>query len=63
MTLEQFKTRVKTSLDTRDTLMAVRNARIDAQTDRSMSDSDSILAVQQVVSGIKARNNRGRVVL
>ncbi len=34
MTLEQFKARVKPSLDTRDTLMAVKNARIDAQTDR-----------------------------
>ncbi len=59
MTLEQFKARVKPSLDTRDTLMAVKNARIDAQTDRSMSDADSLLAVQQVVSGIKADPTEG----
>lgn len=59
MTLDQFKTRVKPSLDTRDTLAAVKNARIDAQTTRSHSDADSRLAVQQVVSGIKADPTEG----
>ncbi len=59
MTLEQFKTRVKPSLDTRHTLETVKNARIDAQTTRSHSDADSLLAVQQVVSGIKADPTEG----
>ena len=59
MTLDAFKKRVQPSLDTRGTLMAVKNARIDAQTTRSHSDADSLLAVQQVVSGIKADPTEG----
>ncbi len=59
MTLEQFKARVKPSLDTRHTLEAVRNARINAQTGRSHSDADSLMAVQQVVNGIKADPTEG----
>lgn len=59
MTLEQFKARVKPSLDTRDTLMAVKNALIDAQMTRSHSDADSLLAVQQVVNGVKADPTEG----
>lgn len=59
MTLEAFKERVKPSLDTRGTLMAVKNARIDAQTTRSQSDAGSLLAVQQVVNGIRADPTEG----
>ncbi|MEO5717669.1 MAG: hypothetical protein ABIR29_03755 [Chthoniobacterales bacterium] len=59
MTLEQFKTRVKPSLDTRDMLLTVKNARIDAQTTRLQSDADSLLAVSQVVSGVKADPTEG----
>ena len=59
MTLEQFKTRVKPSLDTRGTLLTVKNARIDAQTTRSHSDADSVLAVQLVVNAIKGDITEG----
>ena len=59
MTLDGFKARVKPSMDSRDTLDAVKNARINAQTSRQHSDADSQLAVQQVVNGIKADPTEG----
>jgi hypothetical protein len=59
MTFDAFKTRVKPSLDNRATLEGVKNARINAQTGRSASDADSLLAVRQVVAGIKADPTEG----
>ena len=59
MTLEQFKVRVKPSLDARNELSTARNTRISALTGRMVSDDESQKALLLVVNAIKGDPTEG----
>lgn len=59
MTLEQFKARVKPSLDARGELATARNTRINALTGRMLSDEESQKAILLVVNAIKGDPSEG----
>lgn len=59
MTLEEFRTRVKPSLDTRQTLKTLKDSQIDALTTRSQSDEESMKTLLLVVNSIKGDPSEG----
>ena len=59
MTLAEFKTKVKPSLDTRLSLTTLKDTRINALTTRSVSDAESLKTLSQVVNSIKGDLSEG----
>ena len=59
MTLDQFKARVKPSLDARGELATAKNTRINALTGRMLSDEESQKAILLVVNAIKGDPTEG----
>ncbi len=59
MTLEQFKARIKPSLDARNELATAKNTRINALTGRMLSDEESQKALLLVVNAIKGDPTEG----
>lgn len=59
MTLEEFKLRVKPSLDTRLSLKTLKDTQINALTDRSTSDEESMRTLMLVVNAIKGDPTEG----
>ena len=59
MTLEEFKTRVKPSIDARLSLKTLKDTQVNALTERSVSDEESVKALLLVVNAIKGDPTQG----
>ncbi len=59
MTLEEFKQRVKPSLETRQSLRTLKDTQINALTTRAHSDEESLKALLLVVNAIKGDPTEG----
>jgi len=59
MTLEQFKTKVQPSLDTRSQLVTLQNQATDSRVQRHQSDGASLDTAQLVVNAVKGDPEEG----